>query len=120
MITHSAFLKLPGQQHILAAGIKMIELAKLSFRAGMFRRYDDCVIHYIEKSIEGGDTVLDIGAQEGNYLYFIRRKLRKSGKIIAFESQPYLYQHLLNLKKILDWKNVDLECTGLSNATITE
>ena len=120
MITYSALLKLSEQQHILAAGIKMLELCKLSLRAGKCKKEDDSVINYIDKSIEGGDTVLDIGSQEGNYIYFMRRKLRQSGKIIAFESHPYLYQHLLHLKKILDWKNVELEFTRLSNATVTE
>ena len=50
----------------------------------------------------------------------MRRKLKQSGKIIAFESRPYLYQHLFHLKKILDWKNVQLEQTRLSNTSGTE
>jgi FkbM family methyltransferase len=116
MITYSALLKLSEQQYILAAGFKMLELCKLSFRAGKCKKEDDSVVNYIEKSIEGGDTVLDIGAQEGNYIYFMRRKLRQSGKIIVFESQPYLYQQLLHLKKILNWKNVEVEFIRLSNA----
>jgi hypothetical protein len=120
MITYSAPLKLSRLQHILAAGIKILELCKLSFRAGKCKKEDDSVINYIEKSIEGGDTILDIGSQKGDYIYFMRRKMKRSGRIIAFESRPYLYQHLIRLKKILDWKNVELEFTRLSNATVTE
>ena len=101
MITYTALLKLSGQQQILAAGIRMLELCKFLFRAGKCKKEDDNAVNYIEKSIQGGDTVLDVGSQEGNYIYFMRRKLKRSGKIIAFESWPYLYQRLVHLKKYL-------------------
>lgn len=120
MITNTALLKFSEQQNVFATGIKMFELCKLSFRAGRCKKEDDSVVNYIENTIEEGDTVMDIGSQEGNYIYFMRKKLRQSGKIIAFESQPYLYQNLSHLKKILEWKNVELEFIMLSNTSGTE
>jgi FkbM family methyltransferase len=120
MITNTAFLKLSEKQNIFTTGIKMLELCKLSFRAGKCKKEEDSVVSYIENSIEKGDTVLDIGSHEGNYIYFMRRKLKQSGKIIAFEYHPYLYHHLVHLKKILDWKNVELECSTLFNSTVAE
>ena len=70
MLTYSALLKFSEHQHILAAGIKMLELCRLSFRAGKCKKEDDSVVNYIQNSIEEGDTVLDIGSQECNiYIY---------------------------------------------------
>jgi FkbM family methyltransferase len=120
MIANISLQKLSEQQNIFTTGIKMLEQYKLSLRAGRCKKEDDSVVNYIEKSIEGGYTILDIGPQEGNYIYFMRRKLKQSGKIIAFESQPFLHQHLGHLKKILDWKNVELELIRLSNVAGTE
>ena len=108
MIVYSATLKFE-QQQIVAVAVKMLKLFKLSFR-GVKRKQESCgVVSYIKESIKEGDIVFDIGSKEDDYLFIIRRRLGKSGKIIVFESRPYLLTQLGYLKKILRWKNVELE-----------
>src|SRR5664279_221421 len=110
-------VKLSENQNILTAGIKLLEQYKLSLRAGKRKKKDTSLVNFIEESIEAGDTVLDIGSKDSDHLYFMRRKLRASGKIIAFQSQPGIYQELIHLKQILDWKNVELEFMKLSDTS---
>lgn len=118
MISNTAILKFPQYENVVAAGVKILEQCKLSVRAGRRRKAEDAVVNYMQDSIREGDTVLDIGTQESN-IYFMRRKLKRSGRIIAFGFQPSLYRHLFQLKKTLGWKNVDVELARLSNITGT-
>jgi FkbM family methyltransferase len=119
MIIYSTHLKLSERQHIVAVTVKMLKLFKLSFRAVKRKQESYSVVNYIETSIKEGDIVFDIGSKEDDYLYIIRRRVGKSGRIIAFESRPYLLQQLAHLKKILRWKNVELEPLVLSDISCT-
>ena len=119
MIVYSASLK-PEHQQIISVAAKMFKLFKLSFRSAKRKQDPYSVVNYIERSIKEGDIVLNIGTNEDDYLYMIRGKLGKSGRIIVFESQPYLLQQLAHLKKILRWKNVELEPLILSDVSCTK
>ncbi len=63
------------------------------------QREDDSAVNYINNVIKDGDIILDIGSNDANYIYLMRKKLKRSGRIIAFQSQQYFYQKLLHLKK---------------------
>lgn len=104
-----------NQQQIFAGSLKIFALFKLSFRAVKCKQENESVVSYIESSIKGGENFFHIGSREGDYLYIMRRRLGKSGKIVAFETEAYLLQRLNNLKRILSWKNVDLEALVLSD-----
>ena len=119
MIVYSTPLKLE-QQQIVAVAVKILKLFKLSFRAVRRKPESYSVVNYIERSIKEGDIVFDIGLREDDYLYIIRRRVGKSGRIIAFESRPYLLQQLAHIKKILRWKNVELEPLLLSDTSSTK
>jgi FkbM family methyltransferase len=120
MIFYSTHLKLPEQQPVFAVASKMLKLCKLSLRTAKRKQESYGVFYFIEKSITEGDVVFNIGANEDDYLYIIRRKLGKKGKIIAFENRPYFFRQLAQLKKILRWKNVELEPLMLSDVTGTK
>lgn len=75
-------------------------------------------INYLLNNINKGETVLDIGAHKGGYLYFFRKKIGKKGTIYAFEPQSILFNYLQNLKSTFNWKNVKVENIALSD-TIT-
>ncbi len=98
-----------SENRFLSAGVNILERCRLSLQASRARKYENEIISCIENSIEEGDTIIDIGSGEFKYLYFMKRKLGNSGKIIAFEFQPSLYQHLNYIKRIFRWKNVDIE-----------
>lgn len=120
MIIYSTSLKSEQQQ--IGGGViaKLFKIFDLSFRSVRRRKESFGVVSYIERSIKEGDIVFEIGSEEDEYLYIIRRKLGKSGKIIAFESRPYLLQQLIHLKKIFRWKNVELEPLILSDTSCTK
>ncbi len=109
MIIYSESLKLSGRQHVVAAAAKMFKLFKLSFCTVKRKQESYGVCSFIERSINEGDIVFNIGSGEHDYIYVMRRKLGKKGRIIAFESRPYLFRQLVHLKKIFNWKNIDLE-----------
>ena len=94
---------------------KFLKFFRLSFRVGRLRRQSSGIVNFIERSINKDDVVINIGSGEDDYLYIILKRLGRSGKIIVFESQPELYQHLAHLKKIFKWNNFKLESLLLSD-----
>jgi FkbM family methyltransferase len=115
----TTLLKSSTQQNTWVSGIKMLELFKLSFRAGRCKKEDDNAISYINRTIKDGDTILSTGNDNAGYIYLMRKKMKSSGRIIAFESHPHFYEKLVHLKKILKWSNVEFENTPLSDTTGT-
>jgi FkbM family methyltransferase len=96
--------------------MRLLEEVKLSYRANKYKnRHDRGGIRYILKAIESGDTVFDIGAHKGGYLYFILQKTGDKGKVFAFEPQSLLYNYLVKLKNVLNWTNVTIEHKALSD-----
>ncbi len=64
-----------------------------------------------------GKTVIDIGANRGIYSYWMSRKVGPKGKVIAFEPQPELETHLLELKASFKLDNLFIIKKGLSSNT---
>ncbi|MFA6127867.1 MAG: FkbM family methyltransferase [Bacteroidales bacterium] len=96
--------------------MKWIERIRLVYRAGKYQNKNDKGgIAYLLSAINEGDTVLDIGAHKGGYLYFIIQKAGRTGKIFAFEPQSALYQYLIKLKSLFNWSQVTIEHLALSD-----
>lgn len=74
----------------------------------------DSVAYLLEQDLEGA-TVLDIGANRGIYTYWMSKKVRKNGRVIAFEPQPELGDFLLDLKASFKLTNVMIQNKGLSD-----
>lgn len=66
--------------------------------------------------IRPGDCVADIGANKGSYLYWLRRAVRESGTVFAFEPQPTLAAYLRAATARFGWTNVRVRELALSNA----
>ena len=94
----------------------ILEKLKLIYRAHNYRlRLDRGGIAFICSEIKPGDTVLDIGSHKGGYLYFMRQRTGRKGRIFAFEPQKQLYEYLLKIKGIFGWDNVVPERMAISD-----
>jgi FkbM family methyltransferase len=66
--------------------------------------------------IRHGDTAVDVGANKGAYLYWLRRAVGASGKVFAYEPQPALARYLQSVCAAMKWKNVTVLDCALSNS----
>ena len=97
-----------------------IEKFKLKLRASKYKNRDDKGgIAYIMDAVKNGNTVLDIGAHKGGYLYFMQKNVGKGGQIHAFEPQSFLYNYLVKMKPIMGWDNVTINNIALSDTDAT-
>jgi FkbM family methyltransferase len=97
-----------------------IEKFKLKLRASKYKNRDDKGgIAYILDAVKKGNTVLDIGAHKGGYLYFMQKNVGKDGQIHAFEPQSFLYNYLAKMKPIMHWDNVTINNIALSDNDAT-
>jgi len=94
----------------------IIDKIKLVARAGKYKNRQDVVeIQYILDQVESGQTVFDIGAHKGGYLYHFVNKVGRSGKVYAFEPQTVLYNYLVRMKAAFKWDNVIIDHKALSD-----
>ena len=63
-----------------------------------------------------GAVVVDIGANKGIYSYWMSKKVGKEGKVVAFEPQPELVGHLMQLKAEFSLTNLEIVNKGLSSS----
>lgn len=97
-----------------------IEKIKLIHRALKYKNRDDKGgIAYINEAVKKGNTVFDIGAHKGGYLYFMQKNVGMGGQIHAFEPQSFLYKYLVKMKPIMDWDNVTINNIALSDSGAT-
>jgi FkbM family methyltransferase len=97
--------------------MKWIEQNKLKLRANKYKNKDDIGgVNFILSAIQKGQTVLDIGAHKGGYLYLMLPLVGETGRIIAFEPQQVLYNYIQKMKSLLNWQNVTIEHIALSDA----
>ncbi|MEJ0088724.1 MAG: FkbM family methyltransferase [Limisphaerales bacterium] len=69
--------------------------------------------------IRPGDTVSDIGANKGSYLYWMQKAVGGNGKVFAFEPQPKLASYLEAVRLSMHWENVEICDCALSDSTGT-
>lgn len=73
-------------------------------------RYRDQVVELreIQRTLRPDDTVCDIGANKGSYLYWLSRWV-PHGRVVAFEPQEQLASYLQDVCTALNLKNVRVE-----------
>jgi FkbM family methyltransferase len=127
MLTEPAGSTIPEEFSYRSAGnlfpvVSLWDAFRLWHRASKYAWQEDAGgIQYLCKSIQSGDTVFDIGAHKAGYLYHIRNRTGRSGKIVAFEPQQHLFQYLNRLKHRLGWNQVTIERKAVTdyNGTAT-
>ena len=72
-------------------------------------------ISFVRSANLRGKTLLDVGANRGIYSIYMSRAAGKDGRVIAFEPQPELEQHLATIKQSFGLTNLDIRNVGLSS-----
>jgi len=63
-----------------------------------------------------GEVVLDVGANLGIYSYWMHKAVGPEGRVVAFEPQPELARHLIDLKGAFGLISLDIVNKGLSSS----
>ena len=94
--------------------------ARFLYRAYKARFRDQrAEISAMRALVRPGDTVADIGANKGAYLYSLQQAVGAAGKVFAFEPQPNLARYLREACTKLNWPNVQVSEVALSDTTGT-
>lgn len=95
----------------------IIERIKVRLRANKYKTKTDVGgVKYMHQCISEGQTVFDIGAHKGGYLYFICKLAGVNGRVFAFEPQLQLYNYLTDIKLAMHWRNLQHEFMALSDS----
>lgn len=107
-----------GSSPLSLVARKSLEKIKLQLRANKYQYKEDRGgVAYILNNVKKGDTVLDIGAHKGGYLYLLLQQVGRSGTVCAFEPQTVLNHYLSQMKQILHWDNVRIESSAVSDSS---
>jgi len=79
-------------------------------------RNDRAEIAFLRATLHPGDVALDIGANKGAYLYWMRQAVGPQGRVYAFEPQAPLADYLGNTVRARKWRNVTVEHKGMAAA----
>ena len=72
-------------------------------------------IRYIREAALAGSTLIDIGANKGVFSIYMSRAAGPRGKLLAFEAQPELGDHLRGVKQGFALDNMTIVNKGLSS-----
>jgi FkbM family methyltransferase len=72
-------------------------------------------IELLKYAVSEGDSVLDLGANFGQYAFYLSKAVGEKGKVYSFEPIPYTFQTLVLVAEKLGLKNVDLINKGCGN-----
>src|SRR3954447_26270577 len=101
---------LGSHQKIFETGSRVLEFFVLNIKSAVYRKTDDNeTLAYFLNTIKKVSTVLDIGKHEEEYLFFIFKMAKRSGKLIAFELEQNTYVYLSEKKEILKMQHVDIQ-----------
>jgi len=64
-----------------------------------------------------GKTILDIGANTGIYSYWMCKKAGLGGRVVGFEPQPEMIEHLEKIKSGFHLRQLEIAPTGLSSTS---
>ena len=97
-----------------------LAIARFMYRAWRARLRDQRLEVALTRSlIRPGDTVADVGANKGAYVYWLRDSVGASGTVLAVEPQPTLASYLRSSVDAFGWSNVRVVEAALSNTTGT-
>jgi FkbM family methyltransferase len=68
-------------------------------------------------ALHAGDAAVDVGANKGGYLHWLRKAVGPTGRVYAYEPQPSLAAYLESVCQIMKWNNVSVHGCALSDVT---
>lgn len=77
-------------------------------------------IQAVISSLQAGDIAVDVGANKGAYLYWLRKAVGSRGKLFAYEPQPRLAQYLRSVCSGMKWRNVSVRQCAISDSAGTQ
>ena len=91
--------------------------ARFLYRAMKARFRDQgAEIRAVLRELSPGDVAVDVGANKGAYLYWMRRAVGPGGSVFAFEPQPGLARYLESISARMRWRNVVVRECALSDS----
>ena len=70
----------------------------------------------LQAALAPGDTAVDVGANKGAYLHWMRQAVGPTGSVAAFEPQPGLARYLETVRRRMGWDNVSVREMALSDS----
>jgi FkbM family methyltransferase len=106
-----------NHEKIFETGSRLIEFLTCSLQSAIYKNKDDDEsLSYFLNLIRKEATVLDIGTHE-DYLYAMLKMAKRTGKLVAFETDAGIFNYLSDKKETLHLKNVTIEHLALSEET---
>ena len=62
-----------------------------------------------------GETVYDIGADQGIYTFFFARKVGPEGKVMTFEPNPISYSHVVTNVQLNEFPHVEVRNVAIGD-----
>src|ERR1700742_1196265 len=98
--------------------VSLGERARFAIRAAKARFRDHTAeMSAIRRHIKPGDTVCDIGANKGSFVYWLSRWVGKDGRVLAFEPQNDLARRLDKICKSAGLLNVKVEPSAVHSTS---
>src|SRR5262249_24219093 len=95
----------------------LLEKLRMAHRLWRYRlRTERSSIGFLLRQRLLGQVVLDVGANLGIYSYWMHKAVGPEGRVIAFEPQPELARHLVDLKAAFALTNLEIVNKGLSSS----
>jgi len=94
----------------------MFDQLKFRYRAWRYASLlDRAEIECINRQLQAGQLAVDVGAHKGGYLYWLRKGVGRTGRVVAFEPQPVLSAYLSSIVRKMGYGNVVIENKGVSS-----
>ncbi|HEY2548197.1 MAG TPA: FkbM family methyltransferase [Candidatus Acidoferrum sp.] len=83
----------------------------------MYEGFEETELHFVQRLLRPGMTVLDIGAHHGLYTLLASRRVGRRGRVIAFEPSPRECRRLAKHLRVNRCANVEVEACAVGDAS---
>jgi FkbM family methyltransferase len=83
----------------------------------IYKSFESEEMHFVEKVLQPGMTVLDVGAHHGLYTLLTAKRVGPRGKVIAFEPSPRERKRLMRHLRVNGCSNVSVAHCALGDRT---
>jgi FkbM family methyltransferase len=84
-------------------------------RIFFFGQWEPCLTDFFSKNIEGGDIVIDVGANIGYFSLLASRLVGKAGRVHAIEAEPTIFKKLIRNIKLNEVSTIETHNLAAGN-----